>query len=157
MEWFGHFAPWWSTLWSVNFVEDEFHRTINYIALGNRLVFGGLAIDLEWMNRAGAGQKTFFSDYTFITKVIWTVGKWNLCAKAGYEENALENVDAMGRAFDLAVAPGTKNIYAGCGVEFFPLPDRDRLCLHAVYFRSSTIGIDNFDIGITWRLDVIKH
>ena len=41
------------------------------------------------------------------------------------------------------------------GVEFFPLPNRDRLRLHAVYFKSSSIGVDNFDIGITWRLDVI--
>ena len=156
-EWFGSFAPWWNTLWSVNFVEDEFHRTINYIALGNRFIFGPLAVDVEWMNRAGRGQDRFFSDYTVISKIIWTVGKWNLCAKAGYEENAIENVDALGRALDLAVAPGTKNIYAGCGVEFFPLPDRDRLRLHAVYFKSSSIGIDNFDIGITWRLDVIKR
>ena len=155
--WTGRFAPWWSTLWSVNFVQDEFHRTVNYIALGNRLVFGNLAIDVEWMNRAGAGQRNFFSDYTVISKVIWTVGKWNLCAKGGYESNDIANVDAEGRALDLAVAPGTRNVYAGCGVEFFPLPDRDRLRLHAVYFKSSSIGVDNFDIGITWRLDIIKR
>ena len=155
--WTGRFAPWWDTLWSVNFVQDEFHRTINYIALGDHLVFGGLAVDVEWMNRAGAGQKRFFSDYTVISKIIWSVGKWNLCAKAGYESNDIGNVDAHGRALDLAVAPGTRNIYAGCGVEFFPLPERDRLRRHAVYFTSSSIGVDNFDIGITWRLDVIRR
>ncbi|MBQ9661165.1 MAG: hypothetical protein IJV37_07930 [Bacteroidales bacterium] len=153
--WTGGFAPWWHTIWSVNFVQDEYHRTINYIALGNHMVWGGLAIDVDLMNRAGAGQKRFFSDFTVISKIIWSVGKWNLCAKAGYESNALENVDDQGRALDLAVAPGTKNFYAGCGVEFFPLPNRDRLRLHAVYFRSSTIGVNNFDIGITWRLDII--
>ena len=157
LAWFGSFAPWWNTIWSVNFVQDEYNRFINYIALGNRFTFGPVAIDLEWMNRAGAGQKNFFSDFTVISKIIWTVGKWNICAKGGYEENPWENVDAQGRALDLAVAPGTRNIYAGCGVEFFPLPDRDKLRLHAVYFRSSSIGIDNFDIGITWRLDIIKR
>ena len=26
LEWFGSFAPWWSTLWSVNFVQDEYKR-----------------------------------------------------------------------------------------------------------------------------------
>lgn len=156
VEWMGSFATWWSTLWSVNFVQDEFHRTINYISLGNRLTFGNLAVDVEWMNRAGAGQRRFFSDYTVISKIIWTVGKWNLCAKGGYESNDIANVDAEGRALDLAVAPGTKNVYAGCGVEFFPLPNRDRLRLHAVYFKSSSIGTDNFDIGITWRFDIIK-
>ena len=156
LAWMGGFAPWWNTIWSVNFVEDEFHRTINYISLGNHMVFGGLAVDFDWMNRAGMGQRRFFSDYTVISKIIWSVGKWNLCTKAGYESNASYNVDAQGRAYDLAVAPGTKSFYAGCGVEFFPLPDRDRLRLHAVWFRSSTIGIDNFDVGITWRLDVIK-
>ncbi len=155
LEWIGCFAPWWNTLWSVNFVEDEFHRTINYLAAGNRFIFGNLAVDVEWMNRAGRGQKRFFSDYTVISKIIWTVGKWNLCAKGGYESNDIGNVDAFGRPLDVAVAPGTKNVYAGCGVEFFPLPNRDRLRLHAVYFKSSSIGVDNFDIGITWRLDVI--
>ncbi len=109
------------------------------------------------MHRAGAGQKRFFSDFTLISKIIWSVGKWNLCTKFGYEYNADENVDDLGRALDLAVAPGTRNIYAGCGVEFFPLPNRDRLRLHAVYFKSSSIGVDNFDIGITWRLDIIKR
>ncbi len=155
LAWRGSFAPWWDTIWSVNFVQDEFNRTINYIALGNHLVFGGLAVDFDLMNRAGAGQPRFFSDYTFISKIIWTVGKWNLCAKAGYESNDAANVDALGRPLDLAVAPGTKNIYAGCGVEYFPFPDRNKLRLHAVYFKSSTIGVDNFDIGITWRLDVM--
>ena len=53
--------------------------------------------------------------------------------------------------------PTDFRVYAGCGVEFFPLPNRDRLRLHAVYFKSSSIGVDNFDIGITWRLDVIKR
>ena len=157
LAWFGKFAPWWNTLWSVNLVQDEYNRFINYIALGNRFIFGNLAIDVEWMNRAGFGQKRFFSDYTVISKIIWTVGKWNLCAKAGYESNDIANVDAQGRALDVAVAPGTRNIYAGCGVEFFPLPNRDRLRLHAVYFKSSSIGIDNFDIGITWRLDIINR
>ena len=155
--WTGCFAPWWDTIWSVNFVQDEYRRTINYISLGNHLVFGGLAVDFDLMNRAGSGQRHFFSDYTLISKIIWSVGKWNLCAKAGYERNDAENVDALGRALDLAVAPGTRNVYAGCGVEFFPLPDRDRLRLHAVYFKSSTIGVDNFDIGITWRFDVISR
>ena len=155
LEWIGRIAPWWNTLWSVNFVEDEYDRTINYIALGNRLIFGDLAIDLEWMNRAGKGQANFFSDYTVISKIIWTVGKWNICAKAGYDSNDIGNVDALGRPLDLAVEPGTRNIYAGCGLEFFPLPNRDRLRLHFAYFKSSTIGIDNFDIGLTWRLDVI--
>ena len=156
LAWFGRFAPWWSTIWSVNMVQDEYKRFINYIALGNRFIFGPLAIDVEWMNRASFRQRNFFSDFMVISKIIWTVGKWNLCAKAGYDSNDPANVDALGRALDLAVAPGTRNIYAGCGVEFFPLPNRDRLRLHAVWFKSSTIGIDNFDIGITWRLDVIN-
>ncbi|MCR4823965.1 MAG: OprO/OprP family phosphate-selective porin, partial [Bacteroidales bacterium] len=104
LAWSGHLAPWCETLWSVNFVQDEFHRTINYIALGNHMVFGGLAIDVDLMNRAGARQKRFISDYTVISKIIWSVGKWNFCAKAGYESNDIENVDAQGRALDLAVA-----------------------------------------------------
>ena len=155
LAWKGRFAPWWNTIWSINLVEDEFHRMIGYQALGNHLVFGGLAVDVDLMNRASVRQKNLLSDYTVISKIIWSVGKWNYCAKVGYEKNAPENFDSEGRAYDRVIAPGTEYFYWGCGIEFFPLAD-DTLRLHLAYFSDNAERRNNLQLGITWRFDAIS-
>lgn len=155
MAWRGRITPWWNTLWSVNFVEDMDKKMVNYIALGNHFQFGGLLFDIDVMNRSGFGQRRFFmSDFSVISKIIWSVGKWNLCAKAGYEKNDADNLDPDGRAYDLVVAPGTEYLYAGCGVEWFPLGS-DNFRIHAVYYWDNAEKHNNFLVGITWRIDVI--
>lgn len=153
--WRGQFAPWWKTIWSVNFVEDMDKKMVNYVALGNHFIFGNVIFDIDVMNRSGLTQKRFLmSDYSIISKIIWSVGKWNICAKAGYEKNAWDNVDADGRAYDLVIAPGTEYLYGGCGVEWFPL-DSDRLRFHAVYYWDNAERRHNYVLGVTWRVDVI--
>jgi hypothetical protein len=154
--WLGHFAPWWKTIWSYNLVEDSIHRKINYIALGNHWTFGNVALDLDLMDRASLSQRNLFSDYTLITKLIWNTGKWNWCAKAGYESNAAENVDADGRPYDVIIAPGTRYLYGGVGIEYFPLGDK-RIRLHATAFRDNYAKVSNFQMGVTWRFDLIRR
>lgn len=155
LAWQGQFAPWWKTLWSVNFVEDIDKRMVNYVALGNHFVFRDVIFDVDLMNRSGLGQRKYLlSDMSLISKIIWSVGAWNICAKAGYEKNDPDNVDAQGRAYDLVIAPGTEYIYAGCGLEWFPL-GRDNLRLHAVYYWDNAVRRNNIELGLTWRVDVI--
>ena len=156
LAWKGEFAPWWKTIWSVNFVEDMDKRMVNYVALGNHFIFRNVIFDIDLMNRSGLDQRRFLlSDLSLISKIIWSVGAWNICAKAGYEKNDAENVDARGRAYDLVIAPGTEYIYAGCGLEWFPL-GRDNLRLHAVYYWDNAVRRNNIELGLTWRVDVIK-
>jgi len=156
LAWRGQFAPWWKTIWSMNFVEDMDKKMVNYIALGNHFIFGNVIFDIDVMNRSGFTQKRFLlSDYSLISKIIWSVGKWNICAKAGYEVNSWDNVDADGRAYDLVIAPGTEYLYAGCGLEWFPLSS-DILRFHAVYYWDNAERRNNFQLGFTWRVDVIK-
>lgn len=156
LAWNGEMAPWWKTIWSVNLVEDHRNKFINYISLGNHFIFGDAILDVDVMNRAWKGQQHFFfSDMTLISKFIWSIGKWNVCAKAGYEWNDISNVNAEGDAFDVVIAPGTKYFYAGCGLEWFPL-GKDDVRLHAVYYADSDHNRHNFEFGLTWRLDVIK-
>ena len=153
--WIGSLMPWWETIWTFNLVEDSDKRLINYIALGNHFQWGSLLFDLDFLNRASFRQEGFFlTDYSIISKVIWNVGKWNICAKGGYEENSLKNVDAQGRAFDNVIAPGTRYIYAGAGLEYFPL-GLDKLRLHAVYYLDNDVHRHNFDIGLTWKVSII--
>ena len=155
LAWSGQFAPWWKTIWSVNFVEDMDKKMVNYIALGNHFVFGDVFFDIDVMNRSGLTQRRFLmSDYSVISKIIWSVGSWNICAKAGYEKNAIDNVDADGRAYDLVIAPGTEYLYAGCGLEWFPLKS-DRLRFHGVYYWDNAERRHTFELGVTWRVDVI--
>jgi len=153
--WNGSIFPFWKTLWSVNLVEDGFKHRMNYIALGNKFDFGSFFVDVDWINRAAIGhQKDFFSDWTVIGKAIWSIGKWNLCTKVGYERNDAANVDDEGNSYDVVLKAGGDFFYYGAGVEFFPLAD-ERLRLHAVYFRNNHSVVNNFDVGITWRMRIL--
>lgn len=154
--WMGQFTPWWHTIWTLNYVEDHRKMPIGYISLGNHFTFGKAFLDIDIMNRSGFSQKRWlFSDMTLISKFIWSIGKWNLCAKAGYEWNDKDNVDKDNVAYDLVIAPGTEYVYAGCGVEFFPLT-RDNVRLHAVYYRDNDERKNNIELGLTWKINVYK-
>lgn len=156
LAWTGEVLPWWKTLWSVNFVEDNRKDFINYISLGNHFIFKDAILDIDVMNRAWFGQpRFFFSDMSVISKFIWSVGNWNICAKAGYEWNDLLNTDENGRAYDVVIAPDTDYLYAGCGLEWFPL-GRENLRLHTVFYGDSDRNRNNFELGVTWRVNVIS-
>lgn len=154
--WSGSIFPRWKTLWSYNLVEDELHRKMNWVVLGNKFLLGKLVVDVDFIDRFGFGQKNPVSDWTAIMKAILTLGKWNLCTKIGYERNDTSNLDANGISYDLVLPAGEDYLYYGAGVEFFPLGN-ENLRLHAVYFRNSDDNINNFDLGLTWRFSVYKR
>lgn len=153
--WIGGFSPWWKTIWSCNLIDDQFGRTINYLALGNHCVWGGLAVDLDFINRASFSQQRFlFSDFSLISKVIYSIGRWNLCGKLGYECNEAGNVDSLGRPFDTAVTPGTDYLYWGYGVEYFPFGNDD-LRLHMAGFTDSVSREHTITAGVKWRFRIL--
>lgn len=157
LAWNGQILPWWKTIWSANMVEDQSRNFINYFSLGNHFEYGDAMLDIDIMNRAGLSQKRFlFSDMTLISKFIWAVGNWNICAKAGYEWNDISNVRDDGSAYDVVIAPGTEYVYAGCGLEWFPF-GRDKVRLHAVYYSDSEKHRNNFELGATWRVNIITR
>ena len=154
--WIGHFAPWWNTIWTYNIVDDPRGNKMQYIALGNHCVWGPLAVDLDIYNRADYRQANYFlSDYSIITKLIYRLGNWNLCAKLGYEHNDMDNVDENGNAFDSIVAPGTDYWYGGWGVEYFPLGN-ERIRLHLAGFTDNITRGYTITTGVKWRFDIIK-
>ena len=157
LAWNGQFASWWKTIWTVNMVQDQARNFINYISFGNHFEYGDAMLDIDIMNRAALTQKNFlFSDMTLISKFIWAVGNWNICAKAGYEWNDEHNVREDGSAYDVVIDPGTKYVYAGCGLEWFPF-GRNNLRLHAVYYSDSDRHRNNFELGATWRVNIISR
>ena len=154
--WNGHIFPWWKTIWSYNLVEDELHRKMNWVVLGNKFDMGKLVVDVDLIDRFAGAQKNWFSDWSCIVKAILTLGKWNLCTKVGYELNDAANVSPDGLSYDLVLPAGNDFFYGGAGVEYFPL-GTEKLRIHAAYFRDNHDKINNFDIGITWRFSAYKR
>ncbi len=154
--WNGHITSFWKTIWSYNLVDDQYHRKMNYLVLGNKFLMGPLVVDVDLIDRVGMGQKNLLADWSVIGKAILTLGKWNLCTKVGYETNAEGNVDADGLSYDTLLPAGTRYLYAGAGVEFFPLGN-ENLRLHAVYFRDNFAHVNNVDLGLTWRFTAYKR
>ena len=151
--WNGYIAPFWKTIWSYNLVEDELHRKMNWVVLGNKFPLGKLVVDFDFVDRFAFAQKNLFSDWSCILKAILTLGNWNLCTKVGYEFNDAANVGADGVSYDLVLPAGNDYFYYGAGVEYFPLGN-DRLRLHFAYFADNHDKVQNFDLGVTWRFKI---
>lgn len=139
--WTGRFAPWWHTIWSCNFIEDAACEVLNYVALGNRFTCRNVALELDFVNRCGmGGEDSLLDNCSLIAKFIWSVGKWIILTKAGYERDASFRDDY---------------VYGCAGAEFFPL-GRGPLRLHAVCYGNNADRRAMFDLGVTWRLDIVK-
>lgn len=153
---------WFSTSYSVNFVEYLPGKFINYISLGNRLRLGRFTVDLDFMNRAASSQAFIGKDFSVIGKVAWMpTDKLNLFAKASYDVN---NADT---GKDYLIAPDTEITRVGAGLEYYPLQDgRNDVRIHVV--GSYTFG-DNTNpagvlldkqtyltMGITWRMNLLS-
>lgn len=155
--WNGSITSWYKTIWSVNLVEDIYHRKMNYIILGNKFLLGPLAVDVDAINRASFKQQRYLlSDWSLIGKAILSLGKWNLCTKVGYEVNDAANIDPDGISYDLVLPAGNDYFYYGAGVEFFPLGNED-VRLHIAYFRNNHDHVHNLDMGVTWRFGIYRR
>ncbi|MCM1153038.1 MAG: OprO/OprP family phosphate-selective porin [Muribaculum sp.] len=150
------------SLWSVNMVEYDEGKYINYIALGNRFDLGKVTIDLDLMNRAAAHQTFFFKDCSAILEVGYRPhDRWKIWAKGSYD------VNKSGSDADVCVLNGTELKMVGGGVEFYPLKHHlSDLRLHANVFYSWGNNSNTADVmqnkttfmslGITWNMNVLN-
>ena len=159
--WSGNFGP-FHTLYSVNFLEYQRGKFINFIALGHKLSFDKWSVYADWVNRA-AGFQNFFQDFSVVSRVDWHVSpSVNLFAKGGYEQNfsgytyqaddgdfaqtvAAQTRDWNPISVDMLMPDGCNHWFYGLGMEFRPqiYPD---LRVHAwvadmVLHRPGNIGI----------------
>lgn len=149
-------------IWSANLLEYAPDRYISYLALGNRFSFGKVALELDLMNRAAAGQTFFLRDMSVMGELAYApTAKWKVFGKMTYDVNRTHS-DA-----DLCVSPGTEMKMAGAGVEFFPLADgRHTLRLHANLFYSwgsngNTADVMQnktmlVDFGVKWNMNILS-
>lgn len=160
--WYGNFGV-FKTAYSVNMIEYEQGKFINYISLGNKLQFKGVEMYLDITNRASFEQQQFFGqDITAIYGVGFDIGKkWIVFAKAGYDFNQaqLPNTDDHSQAqeaYDQYVLPGKKVDFESVGFEFYPMGDRS-LRLHLCGSHTSSDGEHKFqaNLGLTWKVDLL--
>ena len=150
--WNGNFGP-FSTLYSVNFMEYERGRFINYIALGNKLTFPKWEFYIDYINRAYNFNR-FFYDFSVVSRLDWHVCKSvNLFAKGGFDRNLSElKIDAP---IDMLMFPGYHYFY-GLGLEFRPRKFRD-LRIHAFFAHDKRghlfldTATDNYEQNLTWN------
>ena len=154
--WYGDFGV-FKTAYSVNMIEYQHGKFINYIALGNKLQFKGVEMYLDVINRASFEQEKFFGqDITAIYGIGVDIGKkWIVFAKAGYDFNRAQLPNT--EPYDQYVTPGTKVDFESLGFEFYPMGDRS-LRLHLCGSRASVDGIAKYqaNLGLTWKVDLLN-
>lgn len=160
---YGCFSP----LYSVNFMEYERGKFLNFVALGNRFEFGNATIDLDYMNRASTIKKFFSQEMTLTAKFNYNFNdKVDLFVKGGYEFNHSEN-DFFGYEFPdgeldfNGLTPSTlcghkDYVFYGAGVHYYPLRDSQDLRLHAVISSNNYANLVSFLFGITYNFDLTK-
>ncbi len=157
--WYGNISENISTISSVNFIEYEKGRYINYIAIGAKVNLGKLTLEMDWMNRASSLQENFFSDYSVILNAIYKVNdSFSIFSKSGYDQNLAQEElpdPAMNytMAYDRVVLPGTKYHFYGLGAEFYPLKkNRNDLRLHFFWAANNSPSTHTFNLGLTWYI-----
>lgn len=168
--WAGNFGP-FHTLYSVNMMEYERGKFVNYIALGNQLKFNKWSIYVDYTNRA-AGFDKFFNDFSLASRVDWHVSpSVNLFAKGGYEQNTsgqyytINNTDVD---VDMLMPNNRAYYFYGLGMEYRPriYPD---LRVHAYVANSTMSNFNEYvgyhgwknmnltaNVGVTWWLNFMK-
>ena len=159
--WYGNFGI-FKTAYSVNMIEYEQGKFINYISLGNKLQFNGVEMYLDITNRASFEQERFFGqDITAIYGIGIDIGKkWIVFAKAGYDFNQaqLPNTDDHSQEpYDQYVVPGKKVDFESLGFEYYPLGDRS-VRLHLCGSHTSVDGESKFqaNLGLTWKINLLN-
>lgn len=180
--WSGKFGP-FHALYSVNFMEYQRGKFINFIVLGNKLSFDKWSIYADYINRA-AGFKNFFQDFSVVSRLDWHVSpSVNLFAKGGYEQNFAgytyieddgdyAQKESTFVSTDMLMPVGYNHWFYGLGLEFRPRVYPD-LRVHAwvadmVMHRPGSAAevyppiMDikrhtlSANVGVTWRLDFMK-
>ncbi len=158
LTWYGDMGV-YKAIHSVNFMEYEPGKFINYIVLGNKFDFGNKYFYIDWMNRAGSTEK-FFANYSIIAKYNQEINdKVSLFAKGGYDQNLSQDAATPSdQVYDRIILPGTKYAYGGLGVEYTPVvAKKHAVRLHAFGSVNNDAHFPlTFNVGVKWQMNVIE-
>lgn len=157
--WYGQHGL-WETIWSLNAYQTVGDRWINYIVLGNKFSFipRRLWLELDYMNRAGSGQDSFFDDLSVMAELSGKPHQtMRIYAKYTFDMNRSDTVA------DCCVLDGTEVHSVSGGVEYMPFlryPDVLRLFATAGYSwgvngnPAGALGDDQLRLNVGVRLNV---
>lgn len=161
--WYGHHGL-WESIWSLNAFQTTRNRWINYIAMGNKFTFVRkyLWLELDYMNRAGSGQSSFFDDFSIMTSLNTRPhSSVRIFAKYTFDRNR------SGTDADCCVLDGTEMHTVSGGVEYEPFskyPEILRLFAVAGYSwgeNSNANGVlqdgqIRLNVGVRLNVDVLR-
>lgn len=146
------------TLSSINLLEYAPGKFAGYIAIGDREVFGDVAVEWDVMYRNDLENLKNNASLSLMVDVNWAMNeKLNLFTHASYDIN-----DSV---IDPTVLPGTDIWRVGGGLEYFPTGDRN-LRIHAAscYTFGDAVsgaalqdGQFMFQAGLTWRINLLER
>ena len=151
-------------LYSANLLERPDHSYMNYLAVGNKLVYDRWDIYLDLIHRAHSFDD-WGNNFAVVSCLNFQITpSLNLFAKGAYEQNRSEKaVDGMGVVrgrFDCLVPEGTSFTTYGLGFELRPQFCRDMRIHGYIAERHHTLvnqPSDNslfVNCGITWDMDI---
>lgn len=155
--WYGNHGIFHSA-YSVNMIEYEKDKYINYIALGNKFNFNGVEMFFDFTNRASFKQEKFLAqDFTAIFGIgIDLSENWTIFAKAGYDSNKAQ-LPTETEIFDTWIVPGTQADFESIGFEYFPMSNRN-IRVHFCGTRNNFNGDRQYqaNLGLTWRVNLLN-
>ncbi|MBO7267409.1 MAG: porin [Bacteroidaceae bacterium] len=157
--WAGSYG-WIDVLHSVNMLEYQPGKYVNFIALGHQFNMGDFKLQLDWMNRADV-ENFHFDDFSIMADLSWSASdKLNIFGKYSFDIND-------GNYADYCVLPGTELSRVGAGVEYFPIKESKDVRLHGAYSFAwgkngnpygSVYGDHAFlTLGVTWKMSILKR
>ncbi len=155
--------PHFKALYSVNLFERERGRFVNYISIGNRIVFNHFSWYIDYMNRAAVYSK-YFSDFTVVSRMDIIFRDVNIFIKGGYDQNKSEDF-GVENPKEIMVTPGMQYYFYGLGLEYRPAKYKN-VRLHGYIANAQTILGPKGDkevtnclsasIGLTWDIDFLR-
>ena len=155
LAWLGGFTSWWKTIWTLNWADDPNHLGACWLALGNRVEAGPLALEMDLMYRHSLQRLMPAADLSGVAKLELSVPYVKVFVKGGVDYNDPANTTEDGLSWDPVIPAGTRYFYGGGGVEVFPLGNED-LRLHAVAWTDNDIRAVSWMLGATFRFRIIK-
>lgn len=157
--WYGNHGC-FNSCWSVNMLETEPGKYINYLYFGNKFkVSEKVECYVDVLNRYADGQKFLFKDCSVIGHVKYSPSdKISLFARGSYD------VNQSGTDSDQCLHDGTELTRVGGGLEYYPLGN-NKVRVHANYCytfgnNSNPEGVlkdkqSLAEVGVTWRMQVL--
>lgn len=173
LAWYGAW-DWYESIWTINAMEYAPGQYMKMLALGNMFYVGDFSMMVDIMLRGDDLGEGLDQDYTLGFQPAYNFGESvRLFGKLGIESQSDDlPYDLWGEYLSVedkiaandenpyvmpAYLTGDKEyVYYGAGVEYFPLKENKNIRLHAIWTSNNYTKRHLFNVGLTWKFDVVN-